>query len=78
MLTSDLINNCSHLLSISLFLKFSDGTITISFTNNDAYKNVIHICQSWTYTIRFYEPGREILDHGWTLPEPLPLTPEDA
>ena len=55
-------------------MKFLDGSITIFFTNNGAHINVINICNGWAYSVRYYEPEQEILDHNWKMPKLEPLT----
>jgi hypothetical protein len=53
--------------------KNDDGSITIHFGGcGDGRINCIPITPRWSYTIRMYDPGPEILDGSWTFPEIKP------
>ena len=36
-------------------------------------KNCIPIAPSWNYTVRMYQPRKEILDGEWTFPASEPV-----
>ena len=45
-----------------------DGGYTINFTNNKNKINYLNIFDGWNYTIRMYEPKKEILTGEWKFP----------
>jgi len=46
-----------------------DGSITIHLGGcSDGRVNCIPITPGWSYAVRLYQPGREILDGSWTFP----------
>ena len=50
-----------------------DGSITIHFGKcEDSRVNCIPITPSWNYTVRMYQPRKEILDGSWTFPDIKP------
>lgn len=48
----------------------ADGSVTIHFGGCDAdtRPNCLPIMEGWNYTIRMYQPRKEILDGSWTFP----------
>lgn len=54
--------------------KSDDGSITIHFGDcDDGRVNCLPITEGWNYTVRLYQPRKEILDGSWTFPELKPL-----
>lgn len=54
--------------------KNEDGSITINFGGcEDGRVNCIPISNGWNYTVRLYEPNKEILTGKWTFPKPEPV-----
>ncbi len=52
-----------------------DGSFTLHFGGcEDDRVNCIPTSPGWNYSIRFYEPGDEILDGSWTFPEIEPVS----
>ena len=52
-----------------------DGSITIHFGGcGDDRTNCIPTTPGWSYLVRLYEPGPEILDGSWTFPKPQPTS----
>lgn len=50
-----------------------DGSITLHFGEcNDERENCIPITPGWSYTVRLYEPGKEIISGSWNFPNPKP------
>jgi hypothetical protein len=50
----------------------ADGSITIHLGGDPDQVNYLPIAAGWTYGIRMYEPGQEILDHTWVFPKIVP------
>jgi len=50
-----------------------DGSFTIHFDGDPASTNHLPIAEGWNYTVRFYQPRKEILDGTWTFPEVKPV-----
>lgn len=50
-----------------------DGSFTIHFGGDPESINYLPISEGWTYTIRLYQPRREIVDGTWTFPKAEPL-----
>jgi len=46
-----------------------DGSYTINFSNNNNKINNLNIKNGWNYTIRMYEPRKEIVDGTWKFPK---------
>jgi len=53
--------------------KSKDGSITIHFGGDPKQANFIPIVTGWNYIVRLYRPRTEILEGGWTFPEPEPV-----
>jgi hypothetical protein len=54
--------------------KSPDGSITIQFGGCDGeIPNCLPITQAWNYTVRLFQPRREILDGTWRFPEAQPV-----
>ena len=51
--------------------KNEDGSVTIHFGGDPKAKNFLPIFPGWVYLVRFYRPGKEILDGKWKFPEPV-------
>ncbi len=45
-----------------------DGSFTIHFGGDPGAVNYLPITEGWNYTVRFYQPRREILNGSWTFP----------
>lgn len=50
-----------------------DGSYTIHFGGDPASVNFLPINDGWNYTVRFYQPRKEILDGSWTFPDVKPV-----
>lgn len=51
-----------------------DGSHTIRFgACEDDRRNCIPVTPGWSYLVRLYEPGEEILDGNWSFPKPHPV-----
>jgi hypothetical protein len=50
-----------------------DGSITIHFGGDPQSVNHLPIAEGWNYTVRLYQPRKEILDGTWTFPEVKPV-----
>lgn len=48
-----------------------DGTYTINFSNDNKKINNLNIGHGWNYTIRMYEPRKEILNGSWKFPKEI-------
>ncbi len=46
-----------------------DGSFTIHFGGDPGSVNHLPITEGWNYTVRLYQPQKEILDGTWTFPE---------
>jgi len=51
--------------------KSKDGSITIHFGGDPEQANFLPIVNGWNYIVRLYRPRAEILEGGWTFPEPV-------
>jgi hypothetical protein len=52
----------------------ADGSVTVHFGGcEDGRVNCLPITPSWSYIVRLYRPRAEILEGGWTFPEPAPV-----
>ena len=49
-----------------------DGSFTIHFGGDPGSLNHLPITEGWNYTVRFYQPRKEILEGKWTFPEVTP------
>jgi hypothetical protein len=45
-----------------------DGSFTVHFGGDPNAPNFLHIMEGWNYTVRLYQPRKEILDGTWTFP----------
>jgi hypothetical protein len=50
-----------------------DGSFTIHFGGDPGSINHLPIAEGWNYTVRFYQPRKEILDGTWKFPEVKPV-----
>jgi len=50
-----------------------DGAFTIHFGGDPGGTNQLPIAEGWNYTVRFYQPRKEILDGTWKFPEVKPV-----
>ncbi len=50
-----------------------DGSFTIHFGGDPGSVNHLPIAEGWNYTVRLYQPRKEILDGTWTFPEVKPV-----
>ncbi len=53
--------------------KDKDGSITIHFGGDPKADNFLPIVPGWSYLVRMYQPGPEILNGSWTFPDPEPV-----
>ena len=50
-----------------------DGSFTIHFGGDPKSVNYLHITDGWNYTIRLYQPRKEILEGKWIFPNVKPV-----
>jgi len=50
-----------------------DGSFTIHFGGDPGSVNHLPIAEGWNYTVRLYQPHKEILDGSWSFPEVKPV-----
>jgi hypothetical protein len=50
-----------------------DGSFTIHFGGEPGSVNYLPIAEGWNYTVRLYQPRKEILNGTWTFPEVTPV-----
>lgn len=50
-----------------------DGSFTIHFGGDPKSANYLHLTDGWNYTVRLYQPRKEILDGTWTFPSVEPV-----
>ena len=50
-----------------------DGSFTIHFGGAPGSVNHLPITEGWNYTVRLYQPRKEILDGTWKFPEVKPM-----
>jgi len=50
-----------------------DGSYTIHFGGDPKAINYLPITEGWNYTVRLYQPRKEILDGTWTFPKIEPV-----
>jgi hypothetical protein len=46
----------------------ADGSFTIHFGGDASSVNFLPISEGWNYTVRMYQPRKQILDGSWTFP----------
>ena len=46
-----------------------DGSFTVHFGGDTKSSNYLHITEGWNYTVRLYQPRKEILDGEWVFPD---------
>ena len=51
----------------------ADGSFTIHFGGDPKSVNYLPITEGWNYTVRLYQPRKEILDGTWTFPNIEPV-----
>lgn len=47
-----------------------DGSVTIHFGGDTKAANYLPVPDGWNYSVRMYQPRKEILDGTWTFPTP--------
>jgi len=50
-----------------------DGSFTVNFGGDPKSVNYLHISEGWNYTVRLYQPRKEILEGEWTFPDVKPV-----
>ena len=50
-----------------------DGSITVHFGGDPKSLNYLHLTDGWNYTVRLYQPRKEILKKTWTFPDVKPV-----
>ena len=50
-----------------------DGSFTVHFGGDPKSSNYLHIMEGWNYTVRLYQPRKEILDGEWIFPSVKPV-----
>ena len=50
-----------------------DGSFTIHFGGDPKSSNYLHIMDGWNYTVRLYQPRKEILEGKWIFPSVKPV-----
>jgi len=53
--------------------KDADGSITINFGGGPDSVNNLPITPGWNYTVRMYQPKRQIINGSWTFPKAVPV-----
>ena len=46
-----------------------DGSFTVHFGGDTKSSNYLNITEGWNYTVRLYQPRKEILDGEWVFPD---------
>jgi len=46
-----------------------DGSYTVNFGGDPKSVNYLHLSEGWNYTVRFYQPRKEIIEETWTFPQ---------
>lgn len=46
-----------------------DGSYTVNFGGDPKSVNYLHITEGWNYSVRFYQPRKEILNGKWSFPK---------
>lgn len=60
-------NHCS--INNFMAKQNKDGNYTINFSNNTNKINNLKISKDWNFTIRLYEPSKDVLDKKWKFPK---------
>jgi len=50
-----------------------DGSFTVHFGGDPKSSNYLHITEGWNYTVRLYQPRKEVLDGSWVFPDVKPV-----
>ena len=50
-----------------------DGSFTVHFGGDPSSANYLHITEGWNYTVRLYQPRKEILEGKWVFPDVKPV-----
>ena len=50
-----------------------DGSFTLHFGGDPKSVNYLHLQEGWNYTVRLYQPRKEILDGTWVFPSIEPV-----
>ncbi len=50
-----------------------DGSFTIHFGGDPKSANYLHLTDGWNYTVRLYQPRKEVLEGTWIFPDVKPL-----
>ena len=50
-----------------------DGSFTVNFGGDPKSVNYLHITEGWNYTVRFYQPRKEIIEGEWIFPDVEPV-----
>jgi len=50
-----------------------DGSFTVHFGGDPKSLNYLYIMEGWNYTVRMYQPRKEILDGEWIFPSAKPV-----
>jgi hypothetical protein len=53
--------------------KNADGSVTVHFGGDPEQANYLPIVKGWNYTVRLYQPRKEVLESAWKLPAPRPV-----
>jgi len=54
-------------------LPVKDGSFTVHFGGDPKSSNYLYIMDGWNYTVRLYQPHKEIIDGEWIFPEVKPV-----
>lgn len=46
-----------------------DGSFTVHFGGDPKSVNYLHLTEGWNYSVRFYQPRKEILEGTWSFPK---------
>ena len=50
-----------------------DGSFTVHFGGDPNSSNYLHITEGWNYTVRLYQPRKEIIEGKWVFPGVKPV-----
>ncbi|PLW68725.1 carboxylesterase [Pseudohalioglobus lutimaris] len=50
-----------------------DGSFTVHFGGDPESVNYLYIMEGWNYSVRLYQPRKEILEGEWTFPDVKPV-----
>jgi hypothetical protein len=50
-----------------------DGSFTVHFGGDPKSSNYLHITEGWNYTVRLYQPRKEIIEGEWVFPDVKPV-----